>query len=171
MEKLSFDSFTKKIYIKTSMEKMYWCWGTSEGICSWFLRKADYLTSEGKLRDSKEFIKAGDTYIWEWHNWDGQEKGQVIQANGKNYIEISFAEVSKVAISLEDHGKAVLLSLRQYEIPTDEESKLNIHYGCSNGWSFWMANLKAYLEHGILLNETEFDLTKIPLAGFEFVNM
>jgi len=24
--------------------------------------------------------------------------------------------------------------------------------GCSNGWTFWMANLKAYLEHGITLH-------------------
>jgi hypothetical protein len=72
---------------------------------------------------------------------------------------------------LEDHGKAVLLTLRQFEIPTDEENKLNIHHGCSNGWTFWLANLKAYLEHGILLNETEFDLRDIPLSGFEFVNM
>ncbi|MEM7382260.1 MAG: hypothetical protein AAF361_13830, partial [Bacteroidota bacterium] len=61
MEKLSFDSFTKNIYIKTSMEKMYWCWGTSEGICSWFLRKADYITAEGRLREAKELIHAGDT--------------------------------------------------------------------------------------------------------------
>ena len=171
MEKLSFDSFTKKIYIKTSMEKLYWCWGTSEGICSWFLRRADYTSAEGIQRDPGEQVQAGDTYTWEWHNWDGQENGTVLQANGKDFMEISFAEVSKVAVKLEPQGNSVLLSLRQYEIPTDEESMLNIHHGCSNGWTFWMANLKAYLEHGILLNETEFDLTKIPLAGYEFVNM
>lgn len=38
-------------------------------------------------------------------------------------------------------------------------------------WCCWLANLKAYLEHGILLNETEFDPRDIPLSGFEFVNM
>jgi len=48
---------------------------------------------------------------------------------------------------------------------------LEIHYGCSNGWTFWLANLKAYLEHGILLNETEIDLRGEELAGYEFVNM
>lgn len=171
MTKLSFDSFTKKIYIKVPIDKLYWCWGTTEGISSWFLHKAEYKTIEGKTRESKQNIQKGDNYIWKWYNWDGQEKGKILQANGKDFLEFSFAEVSKVSITLKNEGKAVLLTLKQYEIPTDDENKLNIHYGCSNGWAFWLANLKAYLEHGILLNETEFDLRNIPLAGFQFVNM
>ena len=171
MKQLTFDAFTKKIHIRTSMEKVYWAWGTTEGISSWFLKKASYSTPSGNLRSLTEQIQHGDRYIWEWHNWDGQEKGEVLQANGKDLLEISFADSCKVQVTLEDKGDTVLLSLKQYEIPTDDENKLNIHYGCSNGWTFWLANLKAYLEHGILLNETDVDLRGIPLAGFEYVNM
>jgi len=171
MEKLSFDSFTKKIYIKAPLEKLYWCWATTDGISSWFLRKAEYTDSNGKLRNQNEEIQAGDSYIWEWHNWDGQEKGSVLQANGKDFIEVYFAAPSKVSVKLEDKGAAVLLTPKQHEIPTDEKSMLEIHHGCSNGWTFWLANLKAYLEYGIHLNETEFDLNNIPLAGYQFVNM
>jgi len=40
MSSLSFDSFTKKIYIKSSLEKVYDSWATESGICTWFLRKA-----------------------------------------------------------------------------------------------------------------------------------
>lgn len=171
MENLVFDSFTKKIYLKANTEKLYWCWATTEGITSWFLRNAKYTSDKGEIRNPNENIQVGDSYIWEWHNWDGQEKGKVLQANGKNFLEISFAGDCKVSIAIEDKGNARLLTLKQYEIPTDEQNKLNIHYGCSNGWTFWLANLKAYLEHGILLNETEFDLREIPLSGYEFVNM
>ena len=64
-----------------------------------------------------------------------------------------------------------MLTLRQYNIPTDPESTLNIHFGCSNGWTFWLANLKAWLEHGIHLGERSFDLTDDPLAGLFYVNM
>ena len=170
MSRISFDEFTKKIHIKTTKEKLYWCWATSEGITSWFLSKANYTDTSGIVRKPEEKIKVGDSYTWEWHNWEGQEKGNVLQANDKDYLEITFSS-SKVSVHLEDVGSACLITLKQYEIPTDDSSKLNIHHGCSNGWTFWLANLKAYLEHGILLNETEFDLTNIPLAGFEFVNM
>ncbi|NAY93300.1 hypothetical protein GTQ34_15420 [Muricauda sp. JGD-17] len=170
MKKLAFDEFTKKIYIKAPMEKLYWCWATSEGISSWFLKKAEYQKVDGTKRNASEKIQKGDLYVWEWHNWDGQATGEVLEANGTDNLVITF-EGNNVSVSLENHESAVLLTLRQYNIPTDDESKLNVHYGCSNGWTFWLANLKAYLEHGILLNERDFDLTDIPLAGFEFVNM
>lgn len=171
MEKLNFDSFTKKIYIKAPLSKLYWCWATAEGISSWFLSNAKYMSKSGKSRGSKANIQVDDSYIWEWHNWDGQEEGSILQANGTDLIEFSFAGVSKVAVTLEDKGNAVLVTLRQFEIPTDDHNKLNVHHGCSNGWTFWLANLKAYLEYGILLNETEIDLRGIPLAGFQFVNI
>lgn len=170
MSALRFDQFTKKIYINASVNELYGLWATSEGITSWFLRTAVYKDNEGNVRGSKDLIQVGDSYTWEWHNWEGQEKGEVLATNDTDFLEISFAK-SKVSISLKDAGKATLLQLKQYDIPVDEESKLNIHHGCSNGWTFWLANIKAYVEHGILLNETEFDLTKIPLAGYEFVNM
>ena len=171
MEKLTFDSFTKKIYIKTTVEKLYGLWATKHGIESWFLRNAEYTTAAGKTRSADEFIQAKDRYVWKWHNWTGQEAGEILQANGKDHIEFSFAEVSKVSVAFENKGEAVLLTLRQYEIPTDEDTKMNVYTGCSCGWTFWLANLKAFLEHGVLLNEREFDLTEIPQAGHVYVNM
>jgi len=171
MAALGFDSFTKKIFISAPLPKLYWCWGTEEGITSWFLRKASYTSIAGEKRQAGAPIQKGDQYIWEWHNWDGQEKGTILKANGIDFIEFSFAGECKVAVSLETFKESVLVSLRQYQIPTDDEHKLSIHYGCSNGWTFWLANLKAYLEYGIQLNETARDLRNTPLAGFEFVNM
>jgi uncharacterized protein YndB with AHSA1/START domain len=170
MKTLTFDAFTKKIYIKAPVEKLYWCWATEEGIISWFLRSASYH-AQGRKRNPSEFIQPGDDYVWTWHNWDGQEQGKVIEANGKDTLVISFAGACRVTLKLENKGNAALLTLTQSEIPTDENNKLKIHYGCSNGWTFWLANLKAHLEYGILLNEVEFDLTKEELAGYEYVNM
>ncbi|WP_343488410.1 SRPBCC domain-containing protein [Allomuricauda sp. d1] len=172
MTALTFDSFIKKIYIKAPMDKLYWCWATKEGIETWFLRQATYTDKNGSQHAENDKIQAEDTYVWEWHNWDGQEKGTILKANGTDFLEFSFAgDVCKVSVTLEENKDAVLLTLRQFDMPTDEETKMNIYNGCSCGWTFWLANLKAYLEHGILLNETEFDLTDIPQAGHIFVNM
>ncbi|WP_435625100.1 SRPBCC family protein [Flagellimonas sp.] len=170
MKKLAFDEFTKKIYIKAPLEKLYEYWATSEGISSWFLRKAEYSSTDGSKREPLEKIQKGDKYIWDWHNWDILAMGEVLEANGKDILVFTF-EGSVVSITLENHKRGVLVTLRQYNIPTDDESKLKVHYGCSNGWTFWLANLKAYVEHGVLLNETDLDLTNHPLAGFEFVNI
>ena len=170
MKKIHWDSFTKKIHINTSLDKLYWCWATQEGICSWFLQNATYTRNEKQLNPS-DFLNTKDQYLWKWHNWDGKEIGKIIAANGKNSFCFTFAGDCLVTITLEEKDKMVLLTLTQSNIPLDEKSKLEIFYGCSNGWTFWLTNLKAYLEYGILLNETALDLSGFDLAGYEFVNM
>lgn len=170
MEALQWHSFEKKIYIKAKIEKIYSLWASETGITAWFLESAKFKDMQGKPRKAKDLVMAGDRYIWSWHNWDGKAEGEIIKANGSDYIEFSF-ENSKVSVHLEQKDKLVIISLKQFEIPEDEEHKMKLHYGCSNGWTFWLTNLKAYLEHGILLNETEVDLKENALAGYQFVNM
>ncbi len=170
MKKLAWDSFTKKIHIKASTEVLYQCWATQEGICSWFLKDAVF-ERKGKRIAADALIREGDVYTWKWHNWDGEETGKITKTNGTNLIQFSFAGEGVVTVTFEQKDHAVLLSLTQSKIPLDEKSKLEIFYGCSNGWTFWLTNLKAYVEHGILLNETEIDLRGFDLAGYEFVNM
>ena len=133
---------------------------------------ATYTFNDGAQRDNKEAIQTGDRYNWKWHNWHGKEEGAILKANGTDFLEFTFAnDACKVSVQLEQAEGAVLLTLRQFEMATDEETKMNLYNGCSCGWTFWLANLKAYLEHGILLNEKDFDLTGIPQAGHIFVNM
>lgn len=171
MEGLSLTEFTRKIYLRSSLETVYRCWATEAGLCDWFLRTASFTEPSGRRRDPGEMAGAGDVYAWQWYNWVGTETGTLLQANGVNYLEFGFAGDSKVEIRLEKRNHAVLLILRQSNIPTDPESTLNIHFGCSNGWTFWLANLKAWLEYGIHLGERGFDLQDDPLAGLFYVNM
>jgi hypothetical protein len=125
------------------------------------LRKARYTYGKEQVRNPDKPIQSGDESLWEWHNWDGQEKGMLWAANGSDTIEFSFAGNSKVRVRLEDVRTAVLVTLRPFEIPTEKERKRNRHYGCSKGWTFGLAKLKAFLEHGILLNETAPSLNTI----------
>ncbi len=168
----TFDQFTKKIHIKAPVEKLYSFFATRDGITQWFLSNATYTSSEGEQRDLRESIQKGDHYVWEWHNWNGKEEGLILQANDSDFIEFTFGnDACKVSIHLEEATESTLLTLRQYEMATDEETKMNLYNGCSCGWTFWLANLKAYVEHGVLLNERDVDLTDIPQAGHIFVNM
>lgn len=172
MTPLTFEAFTKKIYIKAPVKTLYWCWATEEGITSWFLREAHYVSIEGTNRNATDPIQNGDRYTWKWHNWNGQESGSILQTNGKDFLEFSFAnDVCTCSVTLEEVENTTLVTLRQYGMPTDEKTKMELYNGCSCGWTFWLANLKAYLEHGILLNEKDVDLTEIPQAGHIFVNM
>ncbi|WP_299245523.1 SRPBCC domain-containing protein [uncultured Aquimarina sp.] len=170
MKKLQWNSFTKKIYIRTSAKKLYDLWATTEGITSWFLRDAEYISLAGEKRSPSELFQKGDSYVWYWYNWDDKEEGEILEANGQDYIELLFGGC-KVSVLLEEKNDITLIVLTQFEIPEDDESKLKLHHGCSNGWTFWLTNLKAYAEHGILLNEKEIDLREYELAEYQFVNI
>ena len=54
-------------------------------------------------------------------------------------------------MELKDYYNSTEVILTPEKIPTDEKSKMDLYLGCSTGWTFWMTNLKAWLEHGVLL--------------------
>lgn len=169
MEKIDWSQFVRKIYINAPIEKVYKCWATTHKLERWFLRRAEFISSEKHVRANKEFIQSGDSYTWRWHNWDGQESGEIIEANGTNKIVFSFAD-GKVEVELSRGKGMTLVKLTQSGIGNDDKSKMNQYVGCSNGWTFWLTNLKAYLEHRILLHDKQEDPLD-PNDGFQFVNM
>jgi hypothetical protein len=48
MEQLQWHTFEKRIYINSTVEKLYQLWATRSGITSWFLKDAEFLRN-GKL--------------------------------------------------------------------------------------------------------------------------
>ncbi|PHS06923.1 MAG: hypothetical protein COA88_09720 [Kordia sp.] len=171
METIDWSIFNKKIKINTSLEKVYKHWTTPELLCIWFLKEAVYTNQNRIVKGPNEQLKTNDSYTWKWHNYDGEEKGIVKEANSRDTIVFSFAGKSNVKVFLEERGNQVHLELIQSDIPIDDATKFKVHCGCSNGWTFWLTNLKAYLEHGILLHETELGSTDDKISCGEYVNV
>lgn len=169
MEGLDFSHFTRKIKIRSSCNQLWPLWRSSYGITQWFLQQCTFTDTLGKPRSPEEPCQAGDRYNWKWYNWDTVENGLILAADETQML-FEFAG-SKVRVVLEESRDEVVLCLTQFDIPEDRESQLKIHFGCSNGWSFWLTNLKAFVEHGILLNERSGGLENDPLAPYHFVNI
>ena len=155
MENIDWSVFNKKIKINTTLENVYKHWTTPELLCIWFLKEAIYTDTNGAIKPQEAQVNTNDLYTWKWHNYDGEEKGIVKEANGSDTIIFSFAGDTNVKVNLVEKDNQIHLELIQSNIPTDDANKFKVHCGCSNGWTFWLANLKAYLEHGILLHEKE----------------
>ena len=79
-------------------------------------------------------------------------KGQVLKANGKDLISYTFGSGGIVIVKLNEVSNGTEIELTQEDIPTDEKSKMDVFVGCITGWTFWLTNLKAYLEHDITLH-------------------
>lgn len=156
MSEQNFDwtTFSKRITINKEKDVVYKAWATPARLSEWFLEKAGFAKPDGEPRNPDEPVQQGDKYAWKWHNWDVTEEGKILEANGYDKLSFTFGEKSNVHISLIGKGTATEVELIQDKIPTDEKSRMNVYVGCSTGWTFWLANLKAWLEHGIKLNAT-----------------
>jgi len=136
---------------------------TPANLESWFLRKALFTTPDGKLRDESAKVQAGDTYLWRWHGYDDktQEKGKVLDLNGKDHFKFTFAGDCEVSIKCKLEEGRTIMELVQAKIPTDEISKVRLHLGCQNGWTFYLTNLKSIMEGGLDLRNKNVNIKNV----------
>ncbi|OJW84016.1 MAG: hypothetical protein BGO69_09840 [Bacteroidetes bacterium 46-16] len=152
--------FTQKININAPVQVIYAAWTTREKLEQWFLRKAEFHTTDGKLRDANSHIHAGDTYEWLWHGHPDTtfEKGSVLETNGIDKIKFSFTAGALVTVQIGEVNGENIVMLTQEQIPEDEHGMVYYNLGCQTGWCFYLANLKSILEGGIDLRNKNMQL-------------
>lgn len=163
MSEHDWSRFVLRIPVTASREKIYNAWTTKQGIESWFLRSAHFFTPQNTLRGEQEFIQNGDRYTWLWHGYDDEtvEHNDILEANGEDTISFVFAGHCIVTVVIGMIDKETIVQLTQKNIPTGEEGKVNIHIGCMEGWTFYLANLKSVLEGGIDLRNRNVNIGKV----------
>ena len=155
MQTFNWTTFTKRIAVKSTLEKMYAAWTNSSDIEKWFLSNANYFDANQKQISKTTSIEKGFTYEWSWFLYDVVEKGIITEANGKDFIQFTFAGKCIVDIKLSKQDEYIIVELIQKDIPTDDASKRSIRLGCDSGWSFFMLNLKSVYEGGLDLRNKD----------------
>jgi hypothetical protein len=150
--------FTKRIPIKTELSRVYKTWCTQQELENWFLRKAEFIKPNNSLRTPDEEFQKDDKYLWLWHGHSDNvfEKKEILEANGNDLIQFGFTADCIVTVKLYTLEGETIVELTQDNIPPDNNPATNLHIGCGEGWTFYLANLKSYLEGGIdLRNKNE----------------
>jgi len=162
---MSYDwsKFTRKININAPVNAIYDAWTIPQQLEEWFLRSADFKRSDGTIREKIIHIRKGDTYSWLWHGHPDTivEKGEVLIANEKDKLQFSFTAGGIVTVDIGMAAGETIVMLTQENIPTDEKGKVSYHMGCMTGWTFYLANLKSYLEGGIDLRNKNMALANV----------
>ena len=150
MEKHDWSKFVLKINIDADVEDIYDAWSIPVLMEKWFLRRAVFY-QDGKELISAESVREGDTYEWYWHGHSDEavEKGQVLETNHTNKIQYTFVGGAEITVEIGVVGGESVVMLTQEGIPTDEHGMVNYNVGCQVGWTFYLTNLKSYLEGGI----------------------
>lgn len=158
MNTIDWTQFSNKIPVKAELSKLYDAWTKASELEKWFLSKAEFTNPDGNPIGKDTSVQKGNQYAWNWHLYPLTEFGKITEANGKDYIQFTFAGDCLVDIHLKQINNQVIVELCQKNIPGDEESKYKIRVGCDTGWTFFLANLKAVYEHGIDLRNMDRDL-------------
>jgi hypothetical protein len=145
----------------TDIRSLYEAWATPGGLETWFLRKANFYTVPHRMRESKEFILKEDTYEWYWHGWgdDASEKGEVLEANGTDFIKFTFSGGSTVSVSLYSRNGVSIVELTQENLPIENDPAKSLFVQCQLGWTFYMANLKSLIEGGVDLRNKKLEVS------------
>jgi uncharacterized protein YndB with AHSA1/START domain len=144
----------------TDIRSLYEAWASPGGLEKWFLRKADFYTIGGRLREPEEFISKEDTYEWYWFGYDDNavEKGQILETNGTDFIKFSFSGNTIVSINIYTRNGVTIVELTQVNIPEESDPSKNLFVQCQIGWTFYMANLKSVLEGGVDLRNKKLEV-------------
>ncbi len=149
--------FTLRIAVARPVAEVFQHLSTRAGLESWFLRQAIFTSENGVMHAPEQPVAANDRYAWRWHGWpdETQEHGVVLDNNGRDTLRFTFAGNCFVTLKVSPHGALSLVELTQENIPTDENSRVKIHHGCSTGWLFYLTNLKSLLEGGLDLRNKD----------------
>ncbi len=161
MKNFDWTAFTRKIAINASIEQIYNAWTIPEEIEKWFLSKAVFTDSDNQIADGNKNIHTGMSYAWNWFTYELTENGNITEANGNDFLQFTFAGNCLVDVKLTKFKSYTIVELTQKNIPSDDDSKLNIRLGCDTGWSFYLVNLKSVFEDGLDLRNKDSDLKAV----------
>ncbi|MFT2008108.1 SRPBCC family protein [Pontibacter sp. 13R65] len=155
MENFDWTSFTKRIAVKSSLSQIYDAWTKASELEKWFLKKVNFYHSDETSIEYNANVLENTHYEWLWYLYDEPMKGRFTSVNGKDYIQFTFEGECLVDVNLEEIDDYVLVTLRHHNIPLDNNSKQYVRLGCSNGWSFYLTNLKSVYEGGLDLRNKD----------------
>lgn len=158
MENFDWTSFSKKIAIRAELSDIYNAWTKAEELEKWFLEKVSFFDGNQEPLSKGKNAEKDNMYEWLWYLYDDSMKGKIVSANGKDQLQFTFEGNCLVDINLSEKEDYTIVELRHHNIPTDDYSKQYIRLGCSNGWHFYLTNLKSVYEGGLDLRNKDSNL-------------
>ena len=151
---MDFNEFKVAIYLEAPARAVLDCWLCASRLEKWFLASALFVSSDGRVRDTTRPAEKGDSYTWEWI--EGTKEKGFIKRVTQDSFSFTFGADVLVEVTVEE-GTRTLLSLVQKNTSLSESSNQDVYVSCLSGWTFYLANLRAYLSHGIDLREQKPD--------------
>lgn len=155
MKNFDWTSFTKRIAVKSTLSEIYEAWTVAANLERWFLERVVFHDPNGVSFDRTQPVESSILYDWYWYLDATAMHGEILNTNGKDFLQFTFEGSTVVKVRLSTLDEYVIVELRHHNIPQDDFSKQHIRLGCSNGWAFYLHNLKSVYEGGLDLRNKD----------------
>ena len=129
---LDWSSFQLHIAIRAEPDEVIKYWSTINGMENFFVEMMRITRPDGRERKGKDSARAGDDYVWRWHNGRCLS-GKYLSTGSDCEVQFTFGEAT-VAVNTIAYQGGCLLRLRQFDIPDTEEAHMHIHNNCRAAW-------------------------------------
>ncbi|RYG42001.1 hypothetical protein EON79_19760 [bacterium] len=137
------EAFRLRILIAAPLETVWEAWTSPVALGHWFV----------KAQHDGPFLP-GMGYRWVWAS-GAEETGDVFESDEPVRLAFTFGPDAGVEVTLAPFEGRVAIQLRQTQTHPNPEERAAFALECRQGWTFYLANLKAWLEHGIDLRESD----------------
>jgi uncharacterized protein YndB with AHSA1/START domain len=135
--KYDWSQFTLRILIDAPVSKVFKAWTDQDQVSQWFTTRTEIQPRKG-----------GRLYF-EWVAGDKWES-EVLAVRKNQLFAFLFGDKGEtVEVKFRKLGRKCICELHQYNIKTDPKSRYVMHRDTLQGWTFFLTNLKSWLEHGI----------------------
>jgi uncharacterized protein YndB with AHSA1/START domain len=136
-KKYDWTQFKLRIEIKASPSRVFKAWTDDKLVSMWFTTKT--------IIEPK---KNGRVY-YEWLGGDKFDT-RIIDIKKDRLFLIPFGgKGEKIKVTMAKTKSGTVCEIHQFDMKTSPKDKWAMHKGCETGWTFFLTNLKSYLEHGI----------------------
>ncbi len=135
--KHDWSQFKLRLLINKPVSRVFEAWADGRIVSKWF--------TENALIEPRK----NGRICFEWLAGDKMEAKVTAIAKNRHFTFPFGKKGERVTVRFKKDGRGCICELHQYNMRTSPESKWSMHRGCIQGWTFFLANLKAYLEHGI----------------------
>lgn len=150
--------FSVHIFIDANVERVFRSWTQNESITKWFVAESVFTDKAGDERAHLDNVQSGDQYTWTWME-GSVETGRILEVVDNERIRFSFGKGDEkdiaVTVTFSTVDGLTRVDLIQEGMSDSEKCRWDWHMGCRLGWSFFLTNLKAFLEHKVDLREKE----------------
>jgi len=140
-------SFQLHVAIQAEPAELIEYWSTIHGMENFFVEMMRITGPDGRERGGEECARAGDDYVWRWHN-GRHVSGKYLSVDPGHEVRFTFGEAT-VAVSAVAYQGGSLLRLRQFDIPDTKDARMHVHSNCRSAWVYFLTVLKVLMEHGI----------------------